>query len=285
MINIEKYKIYNEEIDFDFKESEANTKGTRRKKIVLDKENNKAYFKYEMYNCSESCSEKMSYEIAKVLGYKCARIELAKDKNGVLGILNYFFTIDDESFHHDAIDFINKEQNEMKKYYTIDNIKNKLDELDKSLFDDFLKIMLFDALVGETDRHQENWGITIANNKYSLSPLYDNGTNLLSKFKDINYAEKYYNKTRNFDAYIMASRTQIYDNFGRKYKHFDLMKELYKKYPKQIIKEIKNLDKLNDEKINNIVNKIPDDLLTEMQKKYIIDYLKKRKEILKNIMK
>lgn len=45
-----------------------------------------------MYNCSESCSEKMSYEIAKVLGYSCAHIELARDRKNNLGILNYLLT-------------------------------------------------------------------------------------------------------------------------------------------------------------------------------------------------
>ena len=33
----------------------------------------------------------MSYEIAKVLGYECARIELARDTDGTLGVLNYLF--------------------------------------------------------------------------------------------------------------------------------------------------------------------------------------------------
>jgi hypothetical protein len=43
--------------------------------------------------------------------------------------------------------------------------------------------LLFDALIGNTDRHQDNWGLVfqIAGNSLShcrLSPLYDNGTSL-----------------------------------------------------------------------------------------------------------
>ena len=50
-------------------------------------------FKYERedYQCSKACSEKLSYEIAKILGYECARIELAEDEHNNLGVLNYFF--------------------------------------------------------------------------------------------------------------------------------------------------------------------------------------------------
>jgi hypothetical protein len=38
---------------------------------------------------------------------------------------------------------------------------------------------LFDALIGNTDRHQENWGVKFnPKGEATLSPLYDNGTSL-----------------------------------------------------------------------------------------------------------
>jgi len=43
------------------------------------------------------------------------------------------------------------------------------------------QLLLFDALIGNTDRHQENWGIIFnpgLSSKVSLSPLFDNGTSL-----------------------------------------------------------------------------------------------------------
>ncbi|HGJ5918103.1 HIRAN domain-containing protein [Arsenophonus nasoniae] len=45
------------------------------------------------------------------------------------------------------------------------------------------EMLLFDALIGNTDRHQENWGMVSENNKelvlkWVLAPLYDNGTSL-----------------------------------------------------------------------------------------------------------
>jgi serine/threonine protein kinase HipA of HipAB toxin-antitoxin module len=43
------------------------------------------------------------------------------------------------------------------------------------LFSGFIGIMIFDALVGETDRHEENWGILKYQDYYQISPLYDNG--------------------------------------------------------------------------------------------------------------
>ena len=95
--------------------------------------------------------------------------------------------------HSDAIAYLNIHDKDRSKFYTISNIKATLDKIDKSLFNDFLKIMLFDALVGEQDRHEENWGVKKINGKYMISPLYDNGCSLLKEFKDEKFAEKYYN--------------------------------------------------------------------------------------------
>ena len=282
-----KYKIYEEGIDFTFdRQQDTSTKGKRVKKIAIDSISHKtAYFKYEMYNCSESCSEKMSYEISKILGYPCAHIELARDSKGRLGILNYLFVDTTKEEHHDAIEFINKQEDLIREYYTIENIKRCLDSIDKKLFDNFLKIMVFDALVGETDRHAENWGIIKDNEGYRLSPLYDNGTNLLRNFKDEKYAEKYYSETRNFDSYIRSARSLIYkDDHTSCYKLHELIEYLYKKYPQQIKREIENLNKLSVDNISEIVSNIPDELLTELHKKFIINYLIERKKLLENII-
>lgn len=282
-----KYEIKTPLKDFDFINLLDNNKGTRPKRLVIDKFNNKAYFKYEHpeYNCSEACSEKLSYEIAKILGFECAVIELAKDEYGKLGVLNYIFTNDKKIEHNDAVSYLKKSGEDRKDFYTLENIKKGLDKLDSNLFFELFKILVFDALIGEQDRHEENWGIIKINKEYHISPLYDNGCSLLNKFKDELYANKYYNGLNDFDSFINRSRSLIYDKNGKKYKHFDLIKELYNKYPDKIKIELKKLERLDDKKIEKIVNYIPDELLTNMHKKYIIKYLKKRRDILLEIGK
>lgn len=282
---LNRYPIKTPNKDFIFSNITYNTKGSRAKRVVIDKTGKKAFFKYQRadYITSEACSEKMSYEIAKVLGYKCATIELAHDENKNLGVLNYWFT-DNMDNHTDIVSYFNTSETKRNEFYTISNIKRVLDEIDNTLFYDFIKIMVFDALVGEQDRHEENWGVLKQNDKYEISPLYDNGDNLLNKFKDQAYAEKYYNKQKDFNAYIRNSKTLIYKEDNKtKYKHFELIEYLNDLYHDYVQTEINNLNKLKDEKIEEIVNKVPEDLLTEVHKEYIIDYLKKRRDILLNI--
>jgi hypothetical protein len=283
---MEKYSIKIPDTDFKFLENNPNAKGSRVKRFVVDKNGDKAFFKYEGngYLVSEACSEKMSYEIAKILGYDCAKIELAYDHDGILGVLNYLFVKIGSTEHIDAVSYLNIHGNERPLYYTISNIKKTLDELDTTLFNGFIRIMIFDALVGEQDRHEENWGVERIGESYKISPLYDNGCNLLRNFKSEDYARKYYEGIKDFDAYINKSMTIIYkeDNMN-KYRHFELIEYLNEKYHDVVQKEIKNLNKLTDSTIEEIVNKIPDNLMTEMHKEYIITYLKKRRDILLNI--
>ena len=175
-------------------------------------------------------------------------------KMGFLEFLNYDFILTPLIEHTDAVAFLNPNQMSRKEFYTISNIKRNLDSLNKNLFFEFLKIMIFDALVGETDRHEENWGLTKKNNEYYISPLYDNGCSLLNKFKNEDYAQKYYQDNLLFENYILKSKTYIYkENSSKRYKHFELIEYLIELYPE------------------------------EMHKKYIIQYLKKRRDILLNM--
>lgn len=282
---MKKYEIKKVGKDFKFI-PEINNKGTRKKRTVLDNKGNKAFFKYEMYDkgCSEACSEKLSYEIAKILEYECAHIELALDENDEIGILNYLFVNLHEEEHIDAISYLKKNDEIRSQFYTLENIKKCLDMLNQDLFYQFLKIMVFDALVGEQDRHEENWGIMRINGEYKISPLYDNGCNLLREFRKEDFAIKYYDGLKDFDTYINKSNTLIYKENGKKYKHFELIEYLYNIYPNQIRKEIINLEKLTDSKIEDIVNKMPDNIITIKHKEYIIRYIKTRKKILLDII-
>ena len=224
------YKIYSEKKDFTIDENVRNLTGTRTKKMVfMNSDKSKAMIKYNKYlNCTELASEKIAYEIAKVLKFKCAKIELAIDKDGTLGILNYYF-LKKGTVHSDALFYLRKMGNDRSEYHNLKNVLNFLEAQNKQVVNDFLKIMLFDSLIGEQDRHEENWGIT----------------------KSLN------------------------DNYGKKYKHFALIDELLNIYPDQMKKIIKNLKKLNDKKVEDIVNAMPKNYLSEKHKKCIIIFIKK----------
>lgn len=86
---------------------------------------------------------------------------------------------------------------------------------------------LFDSLIGNTDRHQENWGVIFqSDDKTRLSPLFDNGTALGH--------ERFLDRIKDWDE----NRIKVYVKKGchhlrltredtkTRIKHFDLVKGL-----------------------------------------------------------
>ena len=128
-----------------FKEFSANsyTRVTRRKKYLFDlqyENKNKAFFKFQRSNySSESCSEKIAYEISRVLGYDYTKIELGYDKKEKVGVLNYFFT--DYQYYNDIALYLNILGTEIsKEFYNLESIINSLNKTDEQLLKEFIKI-------------------------------------------------------------------------------------------------------------------------------------------------
>lgn len=94
------------------------------------------------------------------------------------------------------------------------------------------KVIVFDALIGNTDRHQDNWGVLwegegdLTNLTSKLSPAFDNGTSLgweildrnIFKFDDDNYLEKYLSNGRH---HLRWNRDDL-----KSMPHVDLVKKI-----------------------------------------------------------
>lgn len=92
----------------------------------------------------------------------------------------------------------------------------------------------FDALIGNTDRHQENWGLLWSNSggapRVRFSPAFDNGTSLgheiteaaLPKFADGAHLARYVSRGRHHMKWTMSE--------GR-LGHFEMLHRLVEAYP------------------------------------------------------
>lgn len=94
-------------------------------------------------------------------------------------------------------------------------------------------MLLFDALIGNTDRHQDNWGLLwlTSNTKVRIAPVFDNGTSMgyeilerkMDDFYKPDRMRSYINKGRHH------IRHQLHDEFAAQ--HIELLELLVKKYP------------------------------------------------------
>lgn len=99
------------------------------------------------------------------------------------------------------------------------------------------KVLAFDALIGNTDRHHENWGFVVdraaASTQYGfqLGPAFDNGTSLgherpanqFARFNDSNYLDHYIGKGHHHMRWEISDPAQA--------GHFELLAKLADRYP------------------------------------------------------
>lgn len=188
-------------IDFTLAQEEFNLyKGSEKKKTVLY--NNKKYLlkfpdpiREKNKNISyinNAYSEYVGSNVFKLCGFKV--------QNTILGLYRYKTK---EKIVCACEDFLGDEYilqefeslamsiNTDKKIDTeLDDILEILKQLESdfqvSIIDRFFDMFIIDALIGNTDRHNGNWGFIINKNtkQFGFAPIYDNGSCLTPLLED-----------------------------------------------------------------------------------------------------
>lgn len=145
-------------------------------------------------------AEIIAYEVSLLLGVTAPPCYAAFDSsNGQCGALSaWFYEEGDESFYsagnffHKLIPNFDRERGTQHNIVDSDQFNNRV--LGKEQIYEFWSMMLFDVIVGNTDRHQDNWGHLLKamplsksvarrrgelyDIKWRFAPWFDNGTSL-----------------------------------------------------------------------------------------------------------
>ena len=258
----------------------------------------------------EYWAEKLASEIGKLIDVKCADVDIGIYK-GRKGSMSYNFVnsknkrlVESLEYIQNAFPYYNKKKlitNDTEEKYSIQMITKAMGEYLN--FPQIFEMIIFDCLIGNTDRHHSNWGylfeffeekstksdgFLITPTDYHLAPLYDNGSSLCSRIdnKDTDLIIK--DKMR-FEALVAGqSKSCIGWKNTRPIKHLDLLKysKEYKKSNKEIYEKIINKIKMieaniTENSIAEIISKFDDETISPNLKKLITLFLlEKRKRMI-----
>lgn len=213
------------------------TGGTRSKYIALDPQNNEEFFfkgsketpAGEIRYPTEFWSEIVSSKIGQFLGFEMLDYNIAYDVNHKqkIGCLSKSMVLHSESKLTEGIAYLtgfnpNYNPEKDKNKYTFQFIKSALKEFNlENYIDNIIEIIVFDSIIGNSDRHQENWGIITKHKRISEETdipisrkrsLLKKITNAFSSDKNNEFEKTLNNLNYEFKFNISHRFAPIYDS-------------------------------------------------------------------------
>ncbi|MFB5761164.1 HipA domain-containing protein [Paenibacillus medicaginis] len=151
--------------------------------------------------------------------------------------------------------------------------------------DDLYKMIIFDTLIGNTDRHQDNFGMIrdeVSSRSLSFAPFYDNSSSLGRELTTQRIQLMFRDKQM-FQSYLFGKKSSPQIKWGdinqnTKLNFFDFLNRV-----KLLTPEIKKYDvvvaKLTDIKIDKIIDAIPEIVMSKLHKEFVNKLLKLRRDI------
>ena len=266
--------------------------GSKPKFWYLWEHENPSYwlFKYPRPNRGEHWAEKVAAEVAGLIQIPCARVELAMFQ-GARGSTTESLTGHNRVLiHGNEVLSSTFSANDVREWnfhladHTLENIWFALDRTFEAA-DDVIEAkrqlagyLVLDALIGNTDRHSENWGVLQSQDNSrrvdGLAPSYDHGSSLGRELMD-ERRERLLSDNRVGD-YVERGRGQIHwQNTGRRGPSpLELIRLSAAQYPDLFRPAIAKLDTLDELSLSNIVDSIPQGWMTPAARAFAFELMR-----------
>ncbi|MCI8920246.1 MAG: hypothetical protein HFH29_16210 [Eubacterium sp.] len=280
-----------------WKEYEGASEGSGRSEklwLINPDTNQTGLFKYKKdVETTDHVSECIASDIAGLIGIPCAKFEIGMFR-GREGSISYNIVEREGitliegiyciSLMYDNYDAERLMDIKTGEKYSLEMIKKALNEF--KLFEDFLSILVFDYLIGNTDRHQSNWAFCLEDKNITLSPLYDNSSSLcayVSEAKIDQYLGKDQVLWRSLVDTKSKSLIRITVSDQKLPTHVEVLRFIKKNYYKQTKSIVNNIGKfVTEANICDILNKYGE-VLSEKRKTLIKKFLLSKIHTMDNI--
>ena len=145
----------------------------------------------------------------------------------------------------------------------------------KELKEHFWNVFIIDALIGNWDRHNGNWGFLydFKNDEIRLAPIFDCGSSLYPQ-ADLKIMKEVLDKQQATNDRIYNRPVSVLQNQGKRINYFDFISSLENEDCNEALKRISSRIDIN--KLYDLVDKTPG--LNEIQVMFYKHMLTERKE-------
>ena len=239
-------------------------------------------FKYPRRNTGEHWAEKTAAEVASTLRIPHANVELAAFRGDRGSATESFSSGGPELQHGNAlleasVYNYNPETSFRHSSHTLANIWEAMDqefvdaEASMRAKCAIAEYVVLDAVVGNTDRHHENWGVLRrpagVDSERIVAPAFDHASSLGRELPDIR-RELLLAENR-LAAYAERARGAIYwTEDGERISPLELVRRAVDRHPDLFGPALAKLDHLDDESIVASVSRVPDDWMSPSAREF-----------------
>jgi hypothetical protein len=249
-------------------------------------------FKYPHPDTGEHWAEKAAAEVAQVLGIPHAVTKLAVC-NGERGSISKSFVRAGEQLFHGnqemagALDWYDPARRFRQSQHTLANIFRTLDnnflepEGRQSARSRIAEYMVLDALIGNTDRHHENWGVLLLQSRGFLlgemAPSFDHASSLGRELRD--YGE---GRTRErllaehrIGAYSERARGAIFSSADelRAPSPLELVRRASREFSEDFSGALRRLRDIQSSQLSTCVRRVPPTWISRLASEFAIELM------------
>ena len=256
-------------------------------------------FKYPRPNTGEHWAEKIAAEVASVLGVRHAKVELAQFE-GDRGSVTESFARGGRALCHgnQMLKWIVSGYEPKKKFHQSEHtLANILEVMDRVFVSSEAAIRakrtiasytVLDALIGNTDRHHENWGLLRRSEggglKGFVAPSFDHATSLGRELLD--ERRNRFLKENRVGGYAEKGRGAIYwsEEERRGPSPLELVRRAVRTYPGFFRPAVLKTAEIDESVFSQIVERIPPDWMTFSAREFALKLLYYNYEQLKEMV-
>ena len=256
--------------------------GAERKKSILI--NGNAYLvKFQKNSrdglCFNHVSEYIGSHIFSMLGIETQETQLGLYNGENVVVIKDFLDEEEVFIPFNGVGDSSLEQDKEKYQYSYEDIIEmlndnvRLTDVEQTI-ELFWDMFIVDALIANFDRHGSNWGFIKKDNKYRLSPIFDNGSSLFPQLNTDEKIEVVLGNQEEIDMRIYKFPTSQVKYKGKKSSYYEIISSLaFEECNNALVRIVERID---FNKINKLIDSVEN--ISEKRREFYKTILEQRYE-------